>query len=151
MHFTLKLSGIYLIMKLRISLKKSSAIWQISKYCKSTRKTKKKKIKSTTEKAIFSLKFVELQNFPRFCLNFNSRKNKSFELKIEFSLNVITPYVFGLDLIKPVHWNVSCRMNARHAYLYYTDIRAYRYLDLIGCHHYLREISSALQLKVVRV
>ena len=54
MHFTLKLSGICLIMKSRISLKKSSAIWQISKYCKSTRKRNKRKLKARREKK-FSL------------------------------------------------------------------------------------------------
>ena len=49
-----------------------------------------------TRKEIFSLKFVELQNFQ------HTHKNGSVELKIKFSFNIITPYIFWLDLIKPV-------------------------------------------------
>ena len=50
-------------------------------------------------KKISSLKFVEI--CLHFYVNLKHKINRSFELEIDFSLNVINPYVFRLNLIKP--------------------------------------------------
>ena len=50
-----------------------------------------------TRKAIFSLKICRVAE-----LSTQTHKNGSVELKIKFSFNIIIPYIFWLDLIKPV-------------------------------------------------
>ena len=52
-------------------------------------------------KKSFLWNFVEI--CLHFCVNLKHKINRSFELEIDFSLNVINPYVFRLNLIKPVH------------------------------------------------